>query len=121
MLTRPHEVQPLFCYEVTLTSCTQCSVVEVSVAGGGEAVGEERAIHGEDGQTIRGVDPRGRPVKDLRIMSVVVHFISSLPKPLTAIQCLALPGVVAGRAVLILVVFCMARGRLTFALPATTC
>jgi len=73
-------VQPPFCYKVTVSCCTQSSVAEASVTAGGEVLGEQRAIRGEDGQTTRGMDPPGRPVKDLRTMSVVLHFISSLPK-----------------------------------------
>lgn len=55
--TRPRSVQPLFCYKVVLSHCTQLPVVQVSVATGGTAFVEDRPICGEGGQATRGMDP----------------------------------------------------------------
>lgn len=70
-------------------------MVEASVAGGGTAVGEERRRPLSAGRVAKPhmvwTQP-GRPVKELRTRSAVVHFISSLPTPLMAIPRSAVPG-----------------------------
>lgn len=71
-------MQPRFCYK----AATQLSVVEVGMAGSGEGVSEERVAKPHMVWTHQG----GQCCKDLGIVSVVLHLISSLPKSSRAVQ-----------------------------------